>query len=770
MLKGEAVRIGKISDISPCGLSIAYLADKKEENDFKHVDIQLKQAEFQMEGLPCKVVHNGIDLSMCTKGQICHRCGLQFGEMNDAHKDQLNFFLSNFTTGVKKGRQIPSIVMDKLKIARIFLIPLFVDFLLLTTAILGMQFLKRQVFMVPPRYLVLFGVFYLAWLCISVATEKYRHILTRSWRHGLAMIVKANVLLLYAVSFSVLVSETLSAVSRLQVFGTCAVYFMLEILALGIVQKVRKRPSARPAGASLSTAEVSGKYSTGMVIVDALLLFIAFLLLNYLKRGSLIFQPRYDLALMMMVAMWAFSMLYSRKFNFATYNASFTTVFNHCVRAVLIMGAGMAVIIFFGRWHYYSRLQIFGTPAALLAMETVTFYLFWLYRRRGRIGNDIETADEVTQTLTAKENGFDLPADRQDALLSDPVETKLKYALEFFDPRLYAFIEGAIDLSKIDRSATALMKTDAIDALHPLANNSYNLLVNLHKTNDVRWFNRYFLEVHRKLKNQGVFIGKVHTVATHRKHYVEKYPALLANLFYGINFIWCRVFPKLPVLKKLYFTITQGRNRMVSKAEIFGRLYFCGFKVLDSMEIDNRLYFIARKVRIPAYQTNPTYGPLVQLKRIGFNGEMINVYKFRTMFPYSEFLQEYIYATNSLQEGGKFKDDFRITGWGKFMRALWLDELPMLYNWLKGDLKVFGVRPLSRHYLSLYTDEVRQMRIQVLPGLIPPFYADMPKTLDEIIESEYRYLQAYLHSPMRTQLSYMWRSSVNILVHGARSG
>ena len=67
-------------------------------------------------------------------------------------------------------------------------------------------------------------------------------------------------------------------------------------------------------------------------------------------------------------------------------------------------------------------------------METVTFYLFWLYRRRGRIGNDIETADEVTQTLTAKENGFDLPADRQDALLSDPVETKLKYALEFSIP------------------------------------------------------------------------------------------------------------------------------------------------------------------------------------------------------------------------------------------------------------------------------------------------------------------------------------------------
>ena len=116
------------------------------------------------------------------------------------------------------------------------------------------------------------------------------------------------------------------------------------------------------------------------------------------------------------------------------------------------------------------------------------------------------------------------------------------------------------------------------------------------------------------------------------------------------------------------------------------------------------------------------------LKFIGFNGQMIIVYKFRTMYPYSEFLQEYIYQKSDLTAGGKFKDDFRVTDWGKFMRATWLDELPMIYNWLKGDLKLFGVRPLSHQYLSLYTDELRKLRTTVLPGLIPPFYADIPNT------------------------------------------
>ena len=208
---------------------------------------------------------------------------------------------------------------------------------------------------------------------------------------------------------------------------------------------------------------------------------------------------------------------------------------------------------------------------------------------------------------------------------------------------------------------------------------------------------------------------------------------------------------------------------MVSKAEVYGRLYFSGFRVVDDMEIENRLFFIAQKVKMPSFNTNPTYGPIVRLKRIGFEGKMMTVYKFRTMYPYSEFLQEYVFERNNLQTGGKFKDDFRVTDWGKFMRAAWLDELPMIYNWLKGDLKFFSIRPLSRQYLGLYTDELRELRTRVVPGLVPPFYADLPKTLSEIIESEVRYIKSYLKAPLRTQFGYLWKSSVNIILKGARS-
>jgi len=159
----------------------------------------------------------------------------------------------------------------------------------------------------------------------------------------------------------------------------------------------------------------------------------------------------------------------------------------------------------------------------------------------------------------------------------------------------------------------------------------------------------------------------------------------------------------------------------------------------------------------------------VRFERVGFNGKLIYTYKFRTMYPYSEYLQEYVHEQNQLQEGGKFKDDFRVTGYGKIMRKLWLDELPMLYNWLKGDMQLVGVRPLSRHYLNLYDKNLQELRKKVKPGLVPPFYADMPKTLDEITASEERYIHSYMERPFVTQWRYFWKSFHNIVVKKARS-
>ncbi len=314
------------------------------------------------------------------------------------------------------------------------------------------------------------------------------------------------------------------------------------------------------------------------------------------------------------------------------------------------------------------------------------------------------------------------------------------------------------------------MSTETFFNMETLDQESYHLLINLHKLNDVRWFNRYFILAHTRLKTGGYLMGMSHTMATHRAWFASRFPHPLDGVFYFFSFVWKRVFPKLPWANKFYFAVTGGRNRMVSRAEVLGRLYFCGFRIVAEQEIEHRFYFIARKAALVSTDENPTYGPLVRLKRHGQGSRPIVVYKFRTMFPYSEYLQEYVYEQQNLDKGGKFKDDFRVTSWGRFMRRTWLDELPMLYNWLKGDLQLIGVRPLSAQYLGLYRNDLRQLRGMVKPGLVPPFYADLPKTLEEIMASEERYILAYLKKPFVTQWRYFWKCFWNIAVKRARSG
>ena len=91
-------------------------------------------------------------------------------------------------------------------------------------------------------------------------------------------------------------------------------------------------------------------------------------------------------------------------------------------------------------------------------------------------------------------------------------------------------------------------------------------------------------------------------------------------------------------------------------------------------------------------------------KRPGLKEKIFTMYKFRTM-------------TDERDKNGELlPDDIRLTRFGKFLRSTSLDELPELFNILKGDMSVIGPRPLLVQYLELY-NEHQKRRHEVRPGL-----------------------------------------------------
>jgi len=95
---------------------------------------------------------------------------------------------------------------------------------------------------------------------------------------------------------------------------------------------------------------------------------------------------------------------------------------------------------------------------------------------------------------------------------------------------------------------------------------------------------------------------------------------------------------------------------------------------------------------------------LFRQARPGVNGRAFTIYKFRTMTDRRD------------AQGNLLPDGERLTAFGKFLRSTSLDELPELWNVLKGEMSLVGPRPLLMHYLDLYTpDQMR--RHEVRPGI-----------------------------------------------------
>lgn len=335
-----------------------------------------------------------------------------------------------------------------------------------------------------------------------------------------------------------------------------------------------------------------------------------------------------------------------------------------------------------------------------------------------------------------------------------------------FGKEVYQFIDE--NINDLDHNGIILSTTNQfnIDNL-----NNLKYIVNLSLINNIRYINKFLIAVNTKLNINGVFIGCAETFTSRRKRKkINKIP-IIGQIYLFLEFIFLRVFPKIWLLKKIFFFITRGKNRLLSKAEILGRLVSSGFEIINYKTINGKLYFIVVKKKAPIKEkSKPSYGPLYKMPRMGKNGKIIGVYKFRTMHPYSEYLHDYILKKYGYSNTGKPANDFRLTPWGKILRKYWLDELPQLLNVLKGELKLVGVRPISVRYFQDIPKELQELRIKHKPGCIPPYVAfNEASNLKSVLDSEKKYLLQKEKNPYFTDTICFIKAIWNIFVKRKRS-
>lgn len=157
--------------------------------------------------------------------------------------------------------------------------------------------------------------------------------------------------------------------------------------------------------------------------------------------------------------------------------------------------------------------------------------------------------------------------------------------------------------------------------------------------------------------------------------------------------------------------ITAGwRKRMYIRVK---RLQDVVLSVLALVALAPALLIIALAVVID----DPHGGPIFAQTRCGLGGKSFRIYKFRTMCVDAERRLEELRPYNEMTGPVfKIKNDPRITRIGRFLRSTGIDELPQLFNIVKGDMSIVGPRPPLPYEVEKYTPYQRR-RLDVLPGL-----------------------------------------------------
>lgn len=502
------------------------------------------------------------------------------------------------------------------------------------------------------------------------------------------------------------------------------------------------------------------KRTLTILLLDQFILMLAFLFMVAYKPGSLNYlTSRYFIGFGLLFFSWAITSIYFKKYSFKKKH-TLTLLIKRILLSDFAALSVVSIFIMAFNISGYSRLIIFGTVGIAAITEIILGNLYFLLIHTINGRTDLINPEPGKSEL----HKANIASVYRESMISD--EAIKNAILEECGEEGLGFIIKHNNL--IEPKVLTLSTTTRFN-IEFQPENYFEKVINLKRTNDIQYINKFFESVNRKIPVGGFYTGCVETKNQRKSRILKKFPPIINWLMYSLDFVIKRVFPKFILTKKIYFILTRGNNRVITRAETLGRLYSCGFEVVDEKDINNLFYFVVRKIGEPEYDMNPSYGPFVKLKRIGKDGKVIKVYKLRTMHPYSEYLQDYIYQLHQLDSGGKFKNDFRISTLGRFFRTFWLDELPMIFNLLKGNLKLVGVRPISRQYFDLYDEELKALRVKSKPGLVPPFYADLPKTLDEIQASELKYLTEYNERPFRTDWKYFWKAFRNIIFKKARS-
>jgi len=278
-------------------------------------------------------------------------------------------------------------------------------------------------------------------------------------------------------------------------------------------------------------------------------------------------------------------------------------------------------------------------------------------------------------------------------------------------------------------------------------------LADLRCLNKLQRINRHLERISVSLEKGQLMVTRFESSRSRKDRIYRRYPAVIRQVQFAADTFINRMLPKLGPTRGIYYRLKKVPDRILSETECLGRIASCGFDIVATMKFGTETVVLARKESDPRYEKAPEYGPVQMVRRIGRKNRRLEIATFRTTYPFAEFLRN--------------GDDGNLPGkstLGRWLTSYGLHYLPALRHILKRELKLVGVKALTRQEYNRHPEWLQIERLRYRPGLIQPHHADLPESEIEFFTSEANYLAAYRQKPIRTDIRYFLKAVTNVFI------
>jgi hypothetical protein len=245
------------------------------------------------------------------------------------------------------------------------------------------------------------------------------------------------------------------------------------------------------------------------------------------KTGAFYLYPWSERILLILFASWLVSIVLTKKYSIVKTNKIYYQIMPY-IKSGLVMLLIAAMVYFFFRIESLSRFLLFGTILIYTLFETLSFFIYYIIK-------NYDSESDIDDSITNKNypwniEDFDFKAESVQYEFEKDISIRSIFnqisSLEDKN-KIVDFLNDNLKDININFYSSSILSTTTLENIEIIRNNSKNLLINLHKLNDIRHLNKYLITSHVKLITNGILVGYLLPIETEFNRLRNQMPKLL---------------------------------------------------------------------------------------------------------------------------------------------------------------------------------------------------------------------------------------------------